>query len=530
MRCHARLCRLPVLGLCLMLSGCGLRAHWQSLREVVGQAQARLEALHQAEARQQDADLLRTAREAAQDVDKPWLAGPAQPLAREVALPRPLQAKVDTTLIFAGRASLPQLAERLQRATGIAVRVQPEALLPPGLFLPKASAEQAIVVPAAAAVELQEGPRPLADILDSLAARLLVWWRYRDGAIEFYRSDTRVFDLRMLPLQSQAEARLGRSADGGAGFDHAIRASASLQLPAPAVLLGHQVEAFLTRFGKVSLTESGTSLIVTDTPAALARVAAYIAQENTRAGRRVRLLFEELTLRLRDSTEGAIDWRLLYASARAGVEALLPPGAPAAGAALGVNVAQGAASGSRAILRALAEYGAVRHHRSIPLLTLNRRPVSYAVHSTFSYVDQIERSPAGESPRSPSAVSVNQRRVTVGTFLTLLPDAQDDGSILLSIGYDNTVAQPLRALAFGDGQRPLQVQQLTLDGSGSVQQVRLRPGQAVVLSGFDRSTDSVERQRVAPQAPLLAGGRDQASHERLLTVIVISAQLEEADG
>lgn len=520
--------RMLTPALCLLLTACSLQAHWQALREVVSDARQRVAGLHEDEARAQDHAAERQRREQAQDVGKPWLAGPAHALAREAALPAPLRARVDTTLIYAGRAGLPAIAERLQRATGIAVRVQPESLLPAELFLPRLSEAAELAVPALTLAELQEGPKPLADILDGLAARLMVWWRYQDGAIEFYRSETRAFDLRMLPLASQTQAQLGRQSVNGEGFDNAIGASMSLGPVSPALVLRDQVQGFLTRSGLLTMSEEGSSLVVTDTPVALERVAAHIAQENARAGRRVRLLFEEVTLLMHDKAEGAIDWRLLYAGARAAVRGMVLPGAAAT--SLDVAAVSGPAAGSRALIDALAQFGAVHHRRSIPLLTLNRRPVTYAVHSTFSYVDQVQSLGTRDNSKELAGVSVNQRRETIGTFLTLLPDAQDDGSILLSIGYDNTVAQPLKALAFGADDKPLQVQQLTLDGNGSVQQVRVRPGHPVVLSGLDRSRDSYDRQRLTRNAPMLAGGRDQTQQERLLTVIILSAQLEEADG
>ncbi|EWM45950.1 bacterial type II and III secretion system family protein [Bordetella holmesii 70147] len=522
--------RLPVLACCLSLSGCALQAQWQSLREMLGRSRDEVQALHEAQARATNAEAARSLREAAQDVGKPWLAGPAQALAREVALPAPLRARVDTTLIFAERAGLAVIAERLHRATGIAVRVLPEALLPPELFLPRLADNAALVIPAQPQVELHEGPKPLADILDALAARLLVWWRYRDGAIEFYRSQTQAFDLRMLPLSVQSQAQLGRRVAEAEGFDNAIQASVEVKLPSPTQMLRAQIEPFLSRSGVASLAGTEATLVVTDTPAVLARIEAFIAQQNARAGRRVRLLFEEITLLMHNSAEGAIDWRVLHASARAALEGVFPSVARTISPGLSAGLPQGPWGGSKALLSALAQFGAVRHHRSIPLLTLNRRPVTYAVHSTFSYIDQVQSLQAGPGKSELPAVSINQKRVTVGTFLTLLPDAQDDGSILLSIGYDNTSAQPLKTLAFGDDDLPLQLQQLNLDGNGSVQQVRVRPGQAVLLSGFDRSVDSYDRQRLTPDAPLVVGGKDQARQERLLTVIVLSAQLEEADG
>lgn len=51
--------------------------------------------------------------------------------------------------------------------------------------------------------------------------------------------------------------------------------------------------------------------------------------------------------------------------------------------------------------------------------------------------------------------AVSQKEETVGAFLTVLPDIQDDGRMMLSVAYDNTVAQPLKVLTIGEGAQPV---------------------------------------------------------------------------
>src|SRR5690554_7731825 len=125
------------------------------------------------------------------------------------------------------------------------------------------------------------------------------------------------------------------------------------------------------------------------------------------------------------------------------------------------------------------------------------------------------------------SVSCSQREETVGSMLTLVPDAQDDGQILLTVAYDNTVAQPLKSVTFGDKDNPLQLQQITIDGNGTVQQVALQPGQPLLISGFDRTHEETEGRRLNPGIPLALGGSDRASSQQLTTVMVVTAQLEE---
>ncbi len=95
------------------------------------------------------------------------------------------------------------------------------------------------------------------------------------------------------------------------------------------------------------------------------------------------------------------------------------------------------------------------------------------------------------------------------------------------MAYDNTVAQPLKSITFGDKSNPLQLQQITIDGNGTVQQVALQPGQPLLISGFDRTQEETEGRRLNPGIPIALGGSDRASTEHLTTVMVVTAQVEE---
>jgi predicted DNA-binding antitoxin AbrB/MazE fold protein len=108
-----------------------------------------------------------------------------------------------------------------------------------------------------------------------------------------------------------------------------------------------------------------------------------------------------------------------------------------------------------------------------------------------------------------------------------VPDVQEDGQILLSVAYDNTVAKPLQTITFGEGDNQVQIQQITIDGDGTVQQVALRPGQPMIISGFDRRQDELQNRRLSEGLPLLGGGLDRLSHVETSTLLIVTAQAEE---
>ena len=509
-------------------SGCALSEHMNEIGLAVKVAGQRVEAAHESYGAASEAQRHR----AAQDVSRPWLAGRAQPLAREVTLPPALRANVDTTLLFDdGSLPLPVLAQRITRATGIPVHVRPESLLPLEAFVSRLEAAAGPPVHAAAStVSLDGGPEPLARTLDRVGARLGVLWRYENERIEFYRTETRAFDVRMLTLQAAADASLGlQEVSSREGFSSTSRTELSLARHDPLDTVRARVEPFLSRAGVV-VAEPGASamLVVTDTPDVLNRVAAFIDRENRAMTRRVRLLFEELTVLVEDGAEAGIDWNVVFAGARLTATAGMAAAASVDAGFLGLAATEGRYAGSEMLVKALANVGRVVRRNSMPVLTLNRRPVTHAVRTTFSYIDKVETlAQRGLLDTTLPSVSVSQREETVGSLITLVPDAQEDGQVLLSVAYDNTVAQPLKSVTFGDGDNPLQLQQITIDGNGTVQQVALMPGQPLLISGFDRSQQETRSRRLNPGLPLALGGSDRSNAQRLTTIMVVTAHVEE---
>jgi len=470
-----------------------------------------------------------------QDIDKPWIAGPAQPLARELTLPAVLRGRVQTTLLFAeGSDDLRQVARRITAVTGIPVHVRPDALLPAAQFLPRMIGDQAGgalgLLEDPGPIGLSDGPAALPLILDRLAAHLGVHWRYGQGRIEFYRTETRVFNVRALTLDARAQASLGLGrghAEGG--FVSASNTQLSSGELDTMKTLRMRLEAFLSRAG-VLVVEPGAAanIVVTDTPDVLERIAQYLDQENRALTRRVRLVFEELTIALNEQAQASLDWNLVFSGAHLAAHLAVPGLATTPAGQLGMQAVRGKLTGSEAVIQALGETVTLVRRSSVPMLTLNRRPVTHAVRTTFSYIDRIETTPVtGASGLAVPAISVNQKEETVGSLLTLVPDAQENGQILLSLAYDNTVAQPLKTVTFGDKDNPLQLQQLTIEGNGTVQQLALQPGQPLVVSGFDRRQSEAAERRLGPGLPALFGGGDQLQAQRLATVLIITAEVEE---
>lgn len=467
-----------------------------------------------------------------QRIDKPWVSGKPMPLSRELALPKPLRTEIKTTLIFKkAPSSLLEIAQRISSATQIPVRVKPEALLPREQFLPRLSGNQqaaASVMTAPSAITLTNAP--LVHVLDHIAAAHEVHWHYTGKAIEFYRTKTRVFNVRALTLSATASMRLGKSSDQASqGFDSASQTELSLAAQNTMSDIAKQLEPFLTKAGSVvAQPGSLTSVVVTDTPDALDSIGTYLEGVNRRLTRRVRLVFEQMTVTRQQKHEQGIDWQLSLASELAALE--LPTGqAGAAPTLLQLSAPTMGGLTTALTLKAVSRYADVVRHTTVPVMTLNRRPVTHAVRSTFTYVDHVKSVAMNSSDKKAEStlpgIAVSQKRETVGAFLTLVPDVQDDGQILLSVAFDNTVAMPLKTLTFGTNNSQLQIQQLDLRGNGTVQQIVTYPGRPTLIAGFEHQVNEVNQARRSPDAPKLFGGDDAVEHQQTMTLIFVTAQV-----
>lgn len=519
--------------LALVLTGCAIDQRAATNRDASKRAAQDLQ--HMSD-RFQLAAQERHVPSSAHQINKPWVSGQPIALAPEVSLPKPLRADVKTTLIFQQKSvSLAEVGQRIARATGIPVRVRPEAMLSPHHFMPRLQDVPATAQAASMPEPMMPmGTRPLSEVLDFIAASHDVQWRYTGKAIELFRTDTQVFDIRALALDASTQMQLGKTG-GGASGGFESSAQTTLSLAAQPVLddIRQRVEPFMTRAGTISAQPGNlSSIVVTDTPSALAAIGRYLAEANRAMTRRVRLVFEEMTVTRSQAHEQGIDWSLALAADVAGLQigsAALSGMAPVAGAASVSLPSLKGVTGS-VLARAVSKYADIGRHTTVPVVTLNRRPVTHAVRSTFTYVDQIQSVGVSKKDDNKSAlpgIAVSQKRETVGAFLTLVPDIQVDGQVLLSVAYDNTTALPLETLAFGGPEQSLQVQQLNLQGNGTLQQVALHPGRTTLIAGFEQRNDETQQGRLSPDAPRLLGGHDKLEHRKSITLIFVTAQVED---
>jgi len=370
----------------------------------------------------------------------------------------------------------------------------------------------------------------LFEVLDEMTRQLQVSWRASGRGVEIYRTQTKIFNVSALARTFTNSAGMARTAGRGESFT----ATNSTTFETKGVDVYQTIEktitSLLTVGGRVVASPETQSLIVTDVPSSLAMVENFINTTNKSFSRRVRLVVEVLDITSKDGSEVGLDWNLISKGLSGGSD--VTANSPSSltgllGGGMKLLALDGKMAGSSLVVKALAEAGMTVNRRTFPLVTDSGKPVSHAIRKTFSYVDQVSQTTTTSATTAPVAPTVSQKEETVGTFLNLLPTARADGQINLILSYDQSDADPLVPFTTGSGTNSVTLQQKTINGTASIREVTLRSGQTLLVGGLETALGQTNSRRLAPGAPLIAGGSDKTAINTSSTVILVTAVTEE---
>lgn len=519
------------------------------------------------------------AKRASQDVNRPYITGKAIPLSRDVTLPSPLRGDVDVTMLYRDSADLVTLAARIQDATGIPVKVMPDALLPIELFMPRleqsqngggggGGAAQSFMQPSQGPIVLDSplpgvgaplapmnsnpgyqpntkklkadaaspmGRQSLPTTLDAIALRLGVYWKYDSdiSALVFYRTETRTFEVRGAEMEGSSEMSIDLSGgvdnSNASGLQSKSKASIDTQSKKETPMAGMiaRMSQFMSRSGRIA-AGSGGLVVVTDTKAALDQIDAFIKQENTLNSRRIDLVFEEITIQKTTNSNTGVNWNLLFngggsgnSVSTSGLNSLIEQ--EGAALSVGASVGSGPWKGSSIALQALSKVGKIVDQKMNSFGAVNGQPATSGRPERQKYIDKLEQTASNSDANGPT-VTVTQAQEVSGRIITVLPYAYADGDINLAVKYDNTPTPTFTKQTLPNGsyvQSPSSVSDVL------VRTAIVHSGQPFVISATTDTASNYNEARTDRGAPMLFGGSDVTNHTDRVTVFVLTARVSE---
>jgi type IVB pilus formation R64 PilN family outer membrane protein len=473
-------------------------------------------------------------------------------------------------------ASLSELAERISLRSRLPVKIAPDALriaesggntstgvtagnapvgtsnLPPNAMTaprpgfvgtaPHPQASGFTTAPAPVRIYYTNGN--FKGLLDTAAARFGVSWKYADGAIHFYHTDSRTFQISTLPGDSTFNATVASGATslggvtgsagiagspgspGGAtgGAGGGISANNSQNTAVASRLsvyssIESTVKSMVSAYGKVVTSPATGSITVVDTPDSLNRIAAYIDNENKTLSRQVVINVTVLSVTLSDAENYGINWNLVYNNLRQqyGMTSALPVSLEDNRFSAGV-VGSSRFAGSTAIINALSTQGKVRHQTTASVITLNNQPVPVQVAKQTSYLQSSQTTVVSQVGTTTTLVPGS---VTSGFNMSILPHVLTNGTVLLQFSTDISSLRQIREVQSGTSK----IESPEIDTRNFLQRVAMKSNETLIISGFEQTDDNLDRQGVGDAGNYALGGGFKAGSNKESIVILITPRV-----
>lgn len=372
-------------------------------------------------------------------------------------------------------------------------------------------------------------------LLDTVASRFALSWRVEQGAVVFYRFDTRTFQLSLLntKIDSSASINSGSSTQlGSAGTSSASGDINTAQKTAYDLSsnlyddIRKTIENMLTpKTGRYWLSSSSGSLTVTDTPEVLNRVGRFVEYENKLLNRQIQLNIQIMSVTQTHNEEMGLDWDLVYKSLSnfgVNVKGSFNNASSGVGSTAFsiLDTASGSVrhfAGSNLIVKALSEQGDVSVVTSQSRVTTNFTPVPYQLSNQQGMVTS-----SGSTATANVGVTstMTTTTLTTGLFMTAVPSIEENGNVQLQFAFSYDSPPKIESFFSADGNTRNDTANYSKEAI--TQKFNMRTGQTLMVTGADQVTHSADRQGVGSADFFALGGGRKGTNKRTTLVILIT--------
>ena len=426
-------------------------------------------------------------------------------------------------------------------ASSVPVIVAPPGRTPPVGMEPGQILTQA-ARGAAALVEPFEYKGTLRGLLDVVAARYGVFWRYRDGQVTIFRTETKTFVLPDLPSSFSFGGSISTNGGSGGGSTMAVGADSTLSGGASGAGGGgggtgsqvnlksggvvdywaglQQTAASVGGAGtQVVVNRSLGMLIATGTPPQIKRVDDWVKGLSAMLSKQVAIEVRLYNVKLTREDNYGLNLSLAYHGAN-GHTGVSFSGAQAPSIAssstpmsFGATIVGGTLKGTSAAVQALSALGNVTAVLETSGIARNGRAVGIQSDETKDYVNSSQTTLTSTVG---ATTTMQTASVLAGLTSTFVPRVVD-GRILIDFNMQLSDLLPFSTFSSNGSQ----VQLKDIVATTLLSSVSLKSGESLVMVGNRQRTASVANNGVGnPGMALLGGGVDAQVGDTVLAVVI----------
>ncbi|MFV0627062.1 MAG: hypothetical protein ACK5N8_06925 [Alphaproteobacteria bacterium] len=437
-------------------------------------------------------------------------------------LPTYLEAKDGVTLVSNRPITLYEIGDMLNKVTSMQVRYA--AQLEKDAFSTAAdnapTSENMNLGWAEPTKMLVSYKGPLSGLLDEVSSRFGIWWKYENNQIYFYKYVTKTFVLYSLPTKQSLSANVGGQSTGaGSGGNSSI----SLATTAEVELWGNiekSITSMVDTEAKLSIDSTNGTITLTASPNDIKKVAKFVNEQNQRLAKQVAISVKVLQVKLTDGDKYGLNLNAGFDDGKTSFTLLSPTTVLDGDIAKNLTMAIKPSNWNiAASIQALSTQGTTNLITSGTVTTLNNKPAPIQVVNKQKYISEMTKTNSGGDSNFVD-ISVETDDIETGFTMDVLPRVLEHNRLMVSFNLTLSDLIKLETVPFGtDGQY---IQNPIIESRGFTQEVAMKSGETLVLTGYERTGNTLEKSGVGKASNTLFGGSVSVDKERSILVILMT--------
>ena len=363
---------------------------------------------------------------------------------------------------------------------------------------------------------------PLSGLLDEVCNRFGIWWKYEKKQIYFYKYITKSFTLYTLPTKPSLSVEVGGESSEGSAGSSSVSLSNSVSIDLWSTI-ETAIRSMISQGAQLTTDQSSGVITLTGTPTDIKKVAKYVNEQNIRLSRQVAISVKVLQVSVSDSDKYGLNLGAVFGGNDHITNLGITGASGQADVASGLSMA--IVSGRWTInsaIQALSEQGTTALITSGTVTTLNNKPAPIQVVRTQNYISEITKTNSG-SDGSYYDLSTDTEEIETGFTLDVLPRILEHGRLMLMFNLTLSDLIELQKVNLtNDPEGGEFIQNPVIETRGFTQEVAMKSGETLVLTGYERVEDSAQKSGIGSAENSLLGGAVTANKTRSILVILLT--------
>ncbi|EGR3229763.1 hypothetical protein DC859_28990 [Vibrio parahaemolyticus] len=354
------------------------------------------------------------------------------------------------------------------------------------------------------------------EVLDRVTQKLDVNWKWENGKVEIYKLEVKhyIFDGANASVEFQSSITTKSSSeDSSSGHNTTYTTNYKPMYDEISTTLSKM----LTTNGKFHINTNTGMITVTDVPSVHREVEKYIEQINVMASKRVLIKTQVIDIVSDDNGDYGMDLNAIYSgSSRFNFKFNpLDPSATGGNFEIGLIDGTSAWNGSNALISALNTMTKNIYENSSTVTTQNGQPVPVQIIDRKNFVEKVTSETDDDGNKS---YEITTNKVMPGFSMTALPKLTSKGTVAMQLAIDLKKLNALNDFTAGDISATLPDE----TQKSFMQNVNIRNGQTLMLSGFETTINESEVKSVGGEDSWLFGGKKVGGKKKVMTLILVT--------